>query len=208
MLISSSSGDGASPSSGRSAMRSSLLKTSLKPSASTTLTMFSSERYCMSGQPAACASWKRRRTSRGSAMPEHSTTRWSYALPRMKESETSSASAPSRSSPDEQHTHPFESSTKSSGSPTMVSSPFRCVTSLASMLTAPMSLTTAPIFRPSELVRRCCSSVVFPVPRKPERMVTEIGCCCITAFSSPPAAASPALGAMQAAGPCRRAYRG
>ena len=88
-----------------------------------------------------------------------------------------------------------------------MSSPPRCLTSLASMLTAPMSLTTAPIFRPSELVRRCCSSVVFPVPRKPERMVTEIGCCSMTAFSLF-AAASSALGAMQAAGPCRRACTG
>ena len=80
----SSSCSTSSPSSGRSSMRSSLPYSSMKPAESTTLTcergarqrrgggrhhrsggrraMFSKERYVIRGQPAAWASWKRRRT--------------------------------------------------------------------------------------------------------------------------------------------------
>ena len=156
--------------------------------------MFVSRTYRITGQPAASASWNMLRTSRGSATPESSITMWSYALPRMKASDTSCTSASKSSSPPVQHAQPLPSSTKSSGaaaSPTFF-------TSFASMFTAATSFTTTPTRSPSRFSRMCCSSVVLPAPRKPESSVTGIG----GALASKPAAMSSwARGAGERMGP-------
>ena len=93
----------------------------------------------------------------------------------MNELDTSSASAPNRSSPAEQQAQPLLSSIMSSGRPLMLPWPAPSLMSLASTLTAATSFTTTPTLTPSVFSSRCLSSVVLPVPRKPLSSVTGIG---------------------------------
>mmetsp|Transcript_5675 Transcript_5675/g.18553 ORF Transcript_5675/g.18553 Transcript_5675/m.18553 type:complete len:485 (-) Transcript_5675:480-1934(-) len=173
----------AAPRSGRELSRSEDPYSLMKDAASTTVTMFSSLMQRMIGQLSAAASWNMARSSFGSATPDDSTTMCSYGAPRVKESETSSDSEASRSSPAEQQAQPFDSSSMSSphrfSAPWPSEAPSAAVppraTSFASMLTAATSLTMTPTRAPSLLLSTCESSVVLPTPRKPDRIVRGMG---------------------------------
>mmetsp|Transcript_95055 Transcript_95055/g.245568 ORF Transcript_95055/g.245568 Transcript_95055/m.245568 type:complete len:227 (-) Transcript_95055:3-683(-) len=107
-----------------------------------------------------------RRTASGSPTPLSSTTMCSKG--RSFERITMFCTAVKRSSAEEQQTHPFCSSVTSTKPVS------KRLTSWESMLTAATSLTTTPILTPSWFSRRCFSSEVFPVPRKPLRSVTGV----------------------------------
>ncbi|CAM5623926.1 hypothetical protein SALBM217S_04252 [Streptomyces griseoloalbus] len=104
-----------------------------------------------------------RTSSCGSARPLASMTTTSMpAEGRARRSRYSSSSLASTA----QHRHPLPSET--------VESPRAPATAIASISTAPKSLTTAPIRLPPLRWRRWLSRVVFPEPRNPASTTTGI----------------------------------
>mmetsp|Transcript_27858 Transcript_27858/g.65810 ORF Transcript_27858/g.65810 Transcript_27858/m.65810 type:complete len:221 (-) Transcript_27858:126-788(-) len=101
----------------------------------------------------------------GSATPLSSTTTWSKGgSVRSSSAITAGARSPE---PGPQQTQPFSSCTISTPSSSML---VRRI-AMASTLTSATSFTSTAIRRPSRLVRRCVSVVVFPAPRNPPSSV-------------------------------------
>ena len=112
-------------------------------------------------------------TAAGSATPLNSTTIASKSLPSIK-----SVTLVNNSSDNEQHAHPFCSSTVplfvevlTAALLLLLDFPMGLEISLASMLTAATSLTIVPTLIPSVFSRRRLRAVVLPAPRNPARMV-------------------------------------
>mmetsp|Transcript_67304 Transcript_67304/g.140602 ORF Transcript_67304/g.140602 Transcript_67304/m.140602 type:complete len:279 (+) Transcript_67304:731-1567(+) len=115
---------------------------------------------------------KASRTAMGSATPLSSTTMASGGALReppvsKDEGLSNSPILKRRSSDAEQQTQPFESSTLLDWVPAIAPS-----TTRASTFTLAKSLTMMPNLTPWSSLKRCCKSVVFPAPRKPDSSTT------------------------------------